>query len=76
MKNQYKMLTDVKNWYQKLTEVKNCYQIITNVKSWYLIFTNVNDRICNIWSRVKDSLYHMTSVGPNVFPFAIAYNES
>ena len=66
MKNQYQMLTDVKNWYQLLTDVKKWYQIITDVKNWYLIFTDVNDRIC----------YHMTSVGPKVFPLAIAYNES
>ena len=45
------------------------------MKNWYLISTDVNDRICNISSHVKDSFYHMTAVGPNAFPLAIAYNE-
>ena len=45
-----------------LKDVKNWYQIITDVKNWYLIFT--------------DSFYHVTSVGPKVFPLTISYNES
>ena len=75
VKNQYEILTHVKNWYQMLTYVKNWCQITTDVKN-YLIFTDVNGRTCNILSRGKDSLFHMTSVGPNVFPLAIAYTKS
>ena len=55
VKNRYQMLTDVKNWYQIFTVAKIWYQIVTDVKNWYIIFTYVDDRICNLYSHVKDS---------------------
>ena len=60
VKNWYQILKHVKNGYQMLTHLKNWYQIITYVKNWNLIFTDINDRICNIQSHIKDSIYHMT----------------
>ena len=66
-KNWYSFFTNVKNRYQILTHVKNWYQIITDVKNWYLIFTDINDRICNIQSLVKDSIYFTLSSGINAY---------
>ena len=60
VKNRYSIFTNVMNRYQMLTHVKNWYQIITDVKNWYLLFTDVNDRICDIKSDVKGSIYNMT----------------
>ena len=86
VKNWYSIFTNVKNQYQMLTDVKNWYQFFTDVKKLVPNFHRCEEKVLNRhrcqWQNLlclvtcERFFLSLTSVAPNVFPLAIAYNES